>query len=171
MSFDFVANNLVSADDFDDREYEHYSEHGEGHDEDEGSYEEIGKMAGWRTAILMGSAGLLLPIRRSTKVIIKTLPSAKQLIISFSKTLGKSHIMIGILVLAAILAHGILMFINEGELELEGMIGLGSIIFMAVAALLGVYLAKNKSTRKVRTIHTTLMVLACLIGVFHIFIS
>ena len=150
--------------------HEYYQQH-DGHDREESPFEEIGKMIGWGTAIAMGAAGMLYPFRKALKFLLKKIPNAKNLIISFSKFLGKRHVHFGIIALILSIAHGILMYIKEGELELQGFLGLVSIILMVVAALFGTVLIKNKKAKRTRTNHTSLLVFALLIGAFHILFS
>ncbi|MBB6445138.1 hypothetical protein [Bacillus benzoevorans] len=168
------AKTVVFADDDDDERYEYnyqgeYGKHSDGRDEEDGPYEEIGKMLGWGTAAAMGAAGVFFPIRRSMKWTIANLPSAKSFVISLTKFLGKIHVPLGIAALVISIVHGVTMFMSEGELEGEGFIGLASVIFMAIAAIFGATLMKNKKAKTVRTIHISLLGLALLIAIIHIF--
>lgn len=176
VGFGAVANTVVFADDDDDEKYEYnfegrYGEHHGGHDEDDGPYEEVGKMLGWGTAAAMGVAGVFFPMRRSMKWTIAQWPSAKSSVISLTKFFGKIHVPLGIIALAISIVHGVTMFISEGELDDDGIIGLASIIFMAIAVIFGATLLKNKKSKTVRTMHISLIGLALLIGVFHIFVA
>ncbi|MGJ7922675.1 hypothetical protein [Neobacillus sp. LXY-4] len=164
--FAFFANIIVSADDFEDEKYEQYDED----DEKEGPFEEFGKMVGWGTAISMGAAGILLPVRRTTKTIVKKAPSAKKFVLTLSQFLGKRHVFFGIIALGLSLLHGVFMFLSEGELEGEAISGIGSVLFMSIAAGFGFALLKNKKTKRVRTVHITLLGITVLLGMFHIFI-
>jgi hypothetical protein len=175
IGFGAVANTVVFADDDDEKyEYNFEGEYGEGrggHGEDEGPFEELGKMLGWGTAAAMGAAGVFFPMRRSMKWTIAQWPSAKSSVISLTKFLGKIHVPLGIIALVISIVHGVTMFISEGELEGEGIIGLASVIFLAIAAIFGATLLKNKKSKTVRTIHISLIGLALLIGLFHIFVA
>jgi len=167
FTFGIYANDYVFADDHDEEKYYHHSD-----DNDEESvFEEIGEVAGWGAVILIGASGVLYPLRRSTKIVLSKIPSAKIHLIAFSKFLGKRHIFIGISALIISIAHGVSMFIDEGELELEAFTGIGSILLMMGAAIAGGILFKNKKAKNVRTIHILLIFLASIIGVFHIFIA
>lgn len=167
LAYGMNTNTYVFADD-DHGDYEHHREHD---DEDESPYEEIGEMAGWGTAILMGSAGLLFPIRKSTKLMINKIPSTKKMMIFFSKFFGKQHVFLGILAIIIGGAHGIFMFFDEGELGIEVISGLGSIIFMLIAAFLGSFLIKHKKAKTIRKTHILLLVLSSFIAIIHIFIA
>lgn len=167
LGYGMNANTFVFADD-DHGDYYHDREHD---DDDESPFEEIGEIAGWGTAILMGSAGMLFPIRKTIKILLKHLPSSKNMVIFFSKLFSKQHVFFGILALVAGIAHGIFMFLDEGELELEAFIGMSSILFMLVAALLGGFLIKNKKAKALRKTHISLLVLSSFIAIIHIFIA
>lgn len=165
IGYGMNASKVVLADDHDD--YYHDSRH----DEDEDSpFEEVGEMAGWGTAILMGSAGLLFPIRKTTKLMINGIPSSKKVMIFLSKLLGKQHVLLGVLALIIASAHGIFMFWDEG-LGVDAFTGIGSILFMLIAAFLGSYLIKNKKAKAVRKTHIFLLILSSLIAIIHIFIA
>ena len=163
LNFVTAGGNLVSADDDNEGKYENY----EGGEEDS-PFEEIGKTAGWGTVIAMGAAGLIFPLRRSMKLVTTSLPGAKRLFISISKFFGKYHILIGILALLLSIFHGITMYLNEGELESEGIIGLGAVILMVIAGILGAVLFKNKKVKTLRTTHSILIAFAILITAVHI---
>lgn len=173
MFFVFVLNlvttgsNLVSADGDFDEEYANYGKEGDG---DEG-YEDIGEMAGWITVMAMGTAGLIFPIRRSMKWMITSYPRVKNNVVAISKFLGKYHILFGVIALALSIFHGVVMFLGEGEIEREGIIGLGAAVLMLIGSIPGAVLFKNKKKKSLRTTHRTLIAIALLLGVFHIFIS
>lgn len=166
FTFHFAAagSSVVYADD-DERE-EHY-EGPEGRD-GEGVFEDVGGNVGWGTVIAMGAAGLILPVRRSMKSVIKKAPGAKTLVLSTAKFLGKYHIFIGILALILVGFHGTLMYLSEGELEGEGILGLGAAILMVTAGILGAFLFRNKKAKSLRTTHTIIVAIAILIAVVHI---
>lgn len=175
------ANAVVLADDDfrgDDDFYEQYNgdymeydEHHGDHDEAKGPYEELGELLGWGTVVGMGAAGVFFPIRRSMKWTIATFPNAKNMIISFTKFLGKFHVPIGITALILSFIHGAFMLISKGELESEGVTGLISFFFMIAASIFGLFLMKNKKAQNMRTIHLSFLSIAVIIGLFHIFIS
>ncbi len=164
-----TGSNLVFADDDIEQFYENpggEKEHGEN-----GPYEDIGKTIGWGTIIAMGIAGLIFPIRRSMKWVITNLPGAKNIFISVSKNLGKYHIFIGMAALALGTTHGVAMFLDKGELESEGIIGLGAVVLMVLAGIVGAVLFKHKKMKSLRTAHSSLIAFAILMGCIHIFAS
>ncbi|WP_342431514.1 hypothetical protein [Neobacillus sp. FSL H8-0543] len=167
LSYVVIESNQVSADDDFEEKYEIHEED----DDEEGTYEEIGKTIGWGTVIAMGAAGLIFPIRRSAKWIITNYPKSKNIFISISKFLGKYHLYLGLIALALSIFHGVAMYLSEGKLESEGIIGLGAVIFMMIAGILGTVLFRNKKVNILRTTHTTLIAFALLIGFVHIITS
>ncbi len=175
FAFNYVTPgiNLVSADDDDyEEEYEYQEDESEDGEEDEdGPYEDIGEMVGWGAVIAMGTGALIFPLRRSMKTVITNFPEAKSIFISITKFFGKYHIFIGVIALALSIFHGVAMYLSEGELESEGIIGLGAVILMVIAGILGTALYKNKKSKSLRTAHTILIVFAILIGIAHIFVS
>lgn len=177
--FAVTGNNLVYADDHGDRyeyygqydKYENdkgYGEHRDGKKEKDGPYEELGETLGWGTVIAMGAAGVIFILRRSMKTVITRFPDAKNIFVSISRFFGKYHIGIGIVALVLSITHGVLMFLNEGRLDKDGIIGLGSVIFMAIASVLGAVLAKKKKVKSVRLTHTIFIVLAIVIALIHV---
>lgn len=100
ISFVTIGNNFVSADNEWEEKYETHGEHdkfkekyetdGEYDDGEEGAFGEIGKIVGWGTVMAMGAAGILLPIRKSAKWVIKNVPKFKNIYI-----LINMHTMIG----------------------------------------------------------------------------
>ena len=78
---------------------------------------------------------------------------------------------IGIVALALSLFHGVAMYLSEGALEIEGIIGLGAFILMMIAGVFGTVLFKNKKVKSLRTTHAVLMAITLLIGFIHIIIS
>lgn len=167
VGFNFVvhSNNHMFADGHGDK-YEHKGEHNDEYDQ----LEEIGELVGWGAVIGMGLAGALFPIRRSSKILITKVPNAKGLVISASRWLGKLHVPIGITVIILTIVHGVSMYVGEGELEAEGIIGLVSFILLLSASLFGGFLIKNKKSKFFRKIHLILIILAVSIGVFHILV-
>ncbi|WP_431027400.1 hypothetical protein [Lysinibacillus sp. LZ02] len=161
----------VFADDDFEEHYEYGDEHSDKEDHEDERYEDIGKLIGWSSLLAIGAAGLIFPIRRIMKSVITTFPQSKQLYISITKFLGKYHILIGIAALMLSICHGVLMYLNEGELESEGIIGLAAVILMIIAAIMGAVLFKNKKVKSLRTTHTILVTFGVVIALFHIFIS
>ena len=157
LSYVSIGSNLVSADDDYEEKYEN---HGEDDDREEGAFKEIGKVVGWGTVVAMGAAGVIFPIRKSAKWVITNYPKSKNIFISISKFFGKYHMLIGIIALALSIFHGVAMYLSEGKLEREGIIGLGAVIFMIVAGILGTVLYKNKKVKSLRTTHTILIAFA-----------
>ncbi|MFB6465570.1 hypothetical protein ACE38V_02000 [Cytobacillus sp. Hz8] len=166
-----VTNSIAFADDdghhfekHDDGKYGDY----QGDHEKEGPIEEIGKMIGWGTAIAMGFAALLYPFRRSLKTLISQFSKWKNTFISFGKFITKNHVLIGLIALTLSILHGALMFLKEGELEGEGIIGLGSVLFIVLAAILGSKLMQNKKSKRLRTIHMVFISFALFLAITHI---
>ncbi len=170
VSFAFVTteSNLVYADD-DGEKYENYGGYGEKGEKGEDSpYEEVGETLGWGTVIAMGAAGVFFILRRSMKTVITNFPDLKNIFISISKFFGKYHIWIGVLALVFGISHGVTMYLSEGELETDGIIGLASVVFMAIASIIGAVLFKKKKLKSLRITHTALIGLAIVIGLIHI---
>ena len=163
-----IESNFVSADDDFEQNYEN---HGENHDDSEGAYEDIGKTVGWGTVIAMGAAGVLFPIRKSAKWIITNYPESKNILISISKFFRKYHLFIGTIALALSLFHGVTMYLSEGELKIEGIIGLGALLLLMIAGIFGIILYKNKKVKSLRTTHIILITFAFLIVFVHIITS
>lgn len=166
-----LGNGIVYADDHEEKyeHHEHEYDYDNGDDHDKGSdFEDFGKILGWGTVAAMGVAGIFFPMRRSAKLFITNFPGFKNFYLSLIKYLGKFHILLGITALGLGIFHGVTMFLSEGELESEGIIGLTAVGFMVIAAAVGAVLAKNKKVKSLRTLHIILIVTALLIGVFHI---
>lgn len=168
LNYVSTGNSLVLADDHFEEKYEI---HGDDDGGDDGPYEDIGKTIGWGTVMTMAAAGVIFPIRRSMKWAIKNFPAAKSMFITISKFFGKYHIFIGIIALALGILHGAAMYLSEGELESEGILGLGAAVLMVIAAVTGALLYKKRKAKSLRNIHITLMVFAILIGFIHVFSS
>ncbi len=177
----FVAQTSF-ADDDDHDEYksgeyfnggydEQDREYGEGdHDENE-ALKEGGELLGWGTVIAIGGAGALMPLRRSSRSLIKKFPNAKSGIVSLLKLLGKSHIWIGALAILLSSIHGVLMYLNEGEFGFREISGTISVGLMAIAAIFGVRLIKNKGNQQFRSIHFGFLIVAVIIGAVHVLIA
>lgn len=170
IAFVTTGSNLVYADDHGEKyeKYQEYGEHREGGKHDDEAYEDVGEALGWGTAIAMGAAGIIFILRRSMKTVITKFPDSKSIFISLSKFFGKNHIWIGVIALVLSIIHGVLMFLSEGELDGDGIIGLGSVIFMAIASAIGAVLVKKKKLKSLRTTHTIFIGLAVVIGLIHI---
>lgn len=168
LSFGSTASNLVYADD-DGEKYENYGGYGEeGEKGEDGPYEEVGETLGWGTVIAMGAAGVIFILRRSTKTVITNFPDLKNIFIAISKFFGKYHIWIGVLALVFGISHGVTMYLSEGELETDGIIGVASVVFMAIAGIIGAVLFKKKKLKSLRISHTALIGLAIVIGLIHV---
>lgn len=150
---------------------EYNGEYGEGEHEKEGPYEEGGKLLGWGTVIAIGGAGVLMPLRRGSRNLIKKFPNAKDGIISALKLVSKSHVWIGVTALSLSIIHGVLMYLNEGEFGFREIAGTISVGLMAVAAIFGVLLVKNKGNQQFRSIHFGFLIVAVLIGAVHVLIA
>lgn len=168
IGFVTLDNHFGFADDdFDERHEYHYDDYK--HEEE--AYEDLGETVGWGTLIAMGAAGLILPIRKSAKWTIRKFPKSKRFYLSSSKYLGKYHLFFGIMAIVLSAGHGVAMYISEGELESEGIIGLVAFLLMIIAAVFGTAIFKNKKVKSYRTTHTILIVLALFIGLVHLFTS
>ena len=167
LSYVTIGSNIVSADDDFDERYENHEES----DSKEGAFKEIGGMVGWGTVVAMGAAGVIFPIRKSAKWVITNYPKSKNRFILISKFIGKYHLLIGVIALALSIFHGVTMYLSEGGLEGQGIIGLGAVILMMIAGILGSVLNKNKKVKSLRTAHMTLTAFALLIVFIHIFIA
>ncbi|WP_017754114.1 hypothetical protein [Calidifontibacillus oryziterrae] len=162
-----IAEPII-ADDYDEHKKNYYYEKHEKHEKDEG-LEEGGELLGWGTVIAMGGAAILMPLRRSSKKLMQIFPNGKSIIRTIMKFLSKFHIWIGAIVLALSGIHGTLLFLHEGEFESEVVLGLISFSLMALAAIFGVRLAKNKSMKNTRSIHIGLLIGAIVMVAIHIF--
>ncbi|HHW37878.1 MAG TPA: hypothetical protein GXX18_11645 [Bacillales bacterium] len=169
----FVAQPSFADDDDDHHKYregESYNGHYDKHDENE-VLKEGGEVLGWGTVIAIAGAGALMPLRRGSRRLIKKFPNAKSGIISALKILGKSHIWIGALAIILSTIHGIIMYINEREFEFDEISGMISVGLMAIAAIFGVLLMKNKGSKQYRSLHFGFMIVAVIIGAAHVLIS
>jgi len=146
---------------------EHYGEHEEGGERNE-AFEEGGELLGWGSVIAIGGAAVIMPLRRNSSKLIKTFPNAKASIVSGLKLFSKSHIWIGALAVTLSAIHGVLMYLNEGEFGFREFAGTLSVGFMAIAAIFGVMLAKNKGKKQIRSIHFGLLTVAVIIAAVHI---
>jgi uncharacterized protein YhhL (DUF1145 family) len=164
----FSTVNVALADD--DYEHERYEHHWED-DENESPFEEAGNIAGWVTFAAMGAAGILFPARRLAKTVIKEFASAKNLVVSLNKFLGKGHVLFGLFALVFALVHGMTMFLDEGKLEGDGAAGLSAAIFMFFSGIFGMILLKNKKSKMIRNVHMVLIGISLCIALFHIFFS
>ena len=160
------SKQVFADDDFD----EHYEMHEKHHEENE-LYEELGKSIGWGTFITLCIGGAIFPIRRLTKTVTTNFPRYKQLYILIAKLLGRYHIFLGIFAFILSIFHGVTLYLSEGELEAEGIIGLGTVIFMVISGVIGSFLFKNKKTKSLRTTHTTFTTIALFIGLIHVLFS
>jgi hypothetical protein len=178
-----TGNSLVYADDRYDRynrydrydnydeKYDYYGGYGDHRHEGKGKhspYEKIGETLGWGAIIAMGVAGVIYILRRSTKTVVNKFPDAKDKFISVTRFLGKYHIGIGVIALILSIIHGVLMYLSEGRLDGDGLIGLGSVIFMALASILGSVLYKMKKVKSLRISHSALIALAFIVALIHI---
>src|SRR5690606_28019292 len=98
-------------------------------------------------------------------------PSMSKSFIKITRLLGKWHIPFGVFALLTGGLHGVLLFLAEGEIGSRELIGIGSFAFVTLAAILGVFLAKNKRIRTLRSIHISLVSAACFLTVVHILLS
>ncbi|MBY0124346.1 hypothetical protein [Bacillus sp. S/N-304-OC-R1] len=157
------SQNHVFANDHGDH-FEYKDKH---HDANH-QLKEAGGLVGWGAVVGIGLAGALFPIRRSSKVVIKKVPSVKNLVITTSRLLGKYHVHLGILVIILTIIHGIAMYIGKGELGIQGVIGLMSFVLLMTASIIGGFLIKNKKSKSFRKAHMVLVILFILVGAVHI---
>ncbi|HHY74857.1 MAG TPA: hypothetical protein GX497_16840 [Bacillus bacterium] len=150
---------------------DYYGEHGKGGHEKDGLLEEGGELLGWGTVIAIGGAGLIMPLRRGSRSLIKKFPNTKNTIISALKLVGKSHLWIGSLAILLGAIHGVLMYIDEGEFGFEGVTGTISVGLMAIAAIFGALLMKKRGNNQLRSIHLGFLIVAVLIGAVHVLIA
>ncbi len=148
---------------------EFYNDHYDKHDENE-ALEESGELLGWGTVIAIGGASVLMPLRRSSRGLIKKFPNGKGRIISTLKFLGKSHIWIGALAILLSSIHGVMMYINEREFGFDEISGTISLGLMTIAAVFGALLMKNKGSKQFRSIHLGFLLVAVIIGAAHVLI-
>lgn len=167
--FTIGQTNYAFADDDETEFYEQY-EYEKGKEESEAA-EEGGELLGWGAVAAALLAGALLPLRRQANLIIKIFPNAKTFFISLLKTLAKWHMPIGVVAFALTLAHGVLMYFSEGELEIREYAGIAATILMGIAAIFGVILAKNKANSLIRSTHIGLLFAAGAFIVFHVLSS
>lgn len=177
----FVAQTSFADDDdhdkyksgeyFNGRYDEHDREHGEGDDDENEALEEGGELLGWGTVIAIGGASVLMPLRKGSRRLIKKFPNAKSGIVSSLKLLRKSHIWIGALAILLSSVHGVMMYLNEGEFGFHEISGTISVGLMAIAAIFGVLLLKNKGNQQFRSIHFGFLIVAVMIGAVHVLIA
>lgn len=167
--FIFSMHNVspVFADDFEENN-EYYAFDGDNVEHEDELYEDIGKLIGWLALVTIGAAGLLFPARKILKSIITTFPQLKQLSISFTKFIGKHHILIGLTALVLSIGHGIIMYLNEGEWDSEGITGVAAVIILMIAAIIGIALSKKKKVKKLRSAHTMLVSFGILVVILHV---
>ncbi|MBY6269403.1 hypothetical protein [Parageobacillus thermoglucosidasius] len=157
----------VFADDDKANFYEHDEKYEKHREREEGVAEDGGKLLGWGAVSAALPAGVLLPLRRKAKWITKTFPDAKRFFVSLLKLLTKWHMFIGAAAFALVIAHGILMYFSEGELEIREYLGIIAAAFMGIAAVFGAILAKNKANSSVRSAHVGLLFTAGIFIIFH----
>ena len=167
----FVAQPSFADDDHHKyRTGEYYNDYNDEHDENE-ALEEGGELLGWGTVIAIGGASVLMPLRRGSRSLIKKFPNAKSGIISTLRLVGKSHIWIGALAIILSIIHGVMMYINEREFGFDEISGTISVGLMAIAAVFGVLLMKNKGSKQYRSFHFAFLIVAVIIGAVHVLIS
>lgn len=161
----FQTGVVVHAD---DDEYEYEEEH-----EEEGSEfaEEGGGVIGWGAIVFAGAAGLLLPARRTAPKLMRKFPEQKKMMVNGLRYLGKFHIMVGLGAVAAASAHGIMMYLYEGELGTREWLGIVAVASMGIAGVVGAVLAKNKRSKAIRGLHITLLIIAAAFVAVHLLLS
>jgi hypothetical protein len=160
--------NYAFADDDKAKFHEYYEKYEKHEEREEGVTKEGGKLLGWGAVSAALSAGALLPLRRNAKSIMKAIPNAKPFFVSLLKLLTKWHMFIGAAAFALAVAHGILMYVSKGELEIREYLGIIATAFMGIAAIFGTVLSKNKVSSSIRSAHIGLLFAAGVFIVFHI---
>jgi hypothetical protein len=167
--FAIGQTNYAFADNGKTKIHGHYEKHEKQEERGGKATKEGGKLLGWGAVSVALSAGALFPLRRNAKWITKTFPNAKPFFVSLLKLLTKWHMLIGAVAVTFAAAHGVLMYVSKGELEIREYIGIIAIAFMGIAAILGTILSKNKASSSIRSAHIGLLFIAGLLIVFHIF--
>jgi hypothetical protein len=153
----------------DDDEYRKYEEH-ELEEENE-AVEEGGEVLGWGTVAATAAAGTLFLLRRKVSFFTKIMPNGKPFFIQLLRLLTKWHISIGTIAVTLAAAHGILMYMAEGELTAHEYVGMVAVGLMTAAAVVGMVLAKNKRNSSIRATHMGLLLISGIFMVFHIVFS
>jgi hypothetical protein len=146
----------------------HYEKHEKQEERGGKATKEGGKLLGWGAVSVALSAGALFPLRRNATFIMKTFPNAKQFFVLLLKLLTKWHMLIGAAAFTFAAAHGILMYVSKGELEIREYLGIIATAFMGIAAIFGTVLSKNKASSSIRSAHIGLLFAAGVFIVFHI---
>ncbi len=146
-------------------------DHGSEKSENGELLEEAGELLGVAGAAAGAGAALLFPLKRTSPMLRKKVPSAKRWINTGLKLLLKNHILIGLAALVLTILHGAAMYISEGELGPREWLGVIAITLIAAGAVFGFILNGNKTQQLVRTIHITILASAGLLAAIHILLS
>lgn len=167
LFFSGNAFTVWADDNINDDDHSKHGEYGEFGEENE-LFEEGGDVLGWGTIVLAGLAGVLFPLRRSGKHIRKKFPNMKNSLVKLMKFFGKWHIVFGVLALLGGATHGVLMYLDEGELGLRELLGVGGVALVSLAAVLGIFLARNKKLKTLRSAHILLISTAAILAAVHV---
>lgn len=135
--------------------------------------EEVGELFGWGIVVFGVAAGLLFPLRRYSKTLLQRFPSIRDWFRKVLRNLAKLHPFIGLIALSLALVHGIIMFIDEGELGFREWIGVAAFILLAIAGVYGWNLLKKKkkNVREQRKTHIMFIVAVIILATIHIALS
>ncbi|NSL50854.1 hypothetical protein [Calidifontibacillus erzurumensis] len=137
IGLSFIAQPII-ADKY--RYDEHLTEHVYEHKKED-AIEEGGELLGWGAVIAVAGAGIILPLRRSSRSLMTKFPNTKKLLQSALKLFGKTHIFIGALAITLSVVHGLIMFVHEEEFGFREVAGTTSIGLMSIAAIFGLFLS------------------------------
>lgn len=151
-----------------EEDYKKYNEY-EDDDENEGPFEEIGEVAGWGSIAMAVGAGLLFPMRKWFFKMLSTTIGKVQSAKIF-KFVRKIHTPIGLLSIGIGAAHGVFMYISEGQLEIRDWIGISGIGFMFIAMIFG-FLMMKKKQKTVWTLHISSLTLAAAFIAVHVLLA
>lgn len=150
-----------------DEDYNKYDEYEDDHNE--GPFEEIGEVAGWGSIAMAVGAGLLFPMRKWFFKMLSTTIGKVQSAKIF-KFVRKIHTPIGLLSIGIGAAHGVFMYISEGELKIRDWIGISGVGFMFIAMIFGLLMMKKKQ-KTIWTLHISSLSLAAAFIALHVLLA
>ncbi len=131
--------------------------------------EDVGEMIGWGIVAMGVAAGSLFPLRRYFYAIVVRMPSIRDKYRKGLRFLAKLHPLIGSISLSLSIVHGLLMYINEGELGGTEWLGIIAVVLLALASSFGIQLSKKKKNfKQVRKYHIMLLLLVAVLAGVHI---
>lgn len=150
-------------------------DHDDDDDDDEGifgeAFEEVGEALGWGSIILAGVAALLFPVRRIIRISSIREQVGMDKLRTGVRWLQAWHLPAGILALIIAAVHGIIQFLDEGELELREWLGIGGIALVLLAAIIGFIMKGRRVTSSLRRTHVTILIAAGALVAFHLLLS